>query len=76
MSKKAKEPVVKLGEVPEYTVTYSRVDKLWGVHINGQSVYILKRQAGKKKMYYVGTRYFNTLRNAIFSVVMGNSLPF
>lgn len=76
MSKKAKPVEVKLGNVPDYTVTYSRQEQLWGVHINGISVYILKRPIGKKKMYYVGTRYFNTLRNAIFSVVLGNSLPF
>ncbi|AGF88129.1 hypothetical protein SP058_00070 [Salmonella phage FSL SP-058] len=79
MSKKAKpvKPVeVKLGNVPDYTVTYSRQEQLWGVHINGISAYILKRPIGKKNMYYVGTRYFKTLRDAIFSVVLGNSLPF
>ena len=74
MSKKTKS--IKLGEVPEYTVTYSRLEQLWGVHINGISVYILKRFVGKRRMYYVGTRYFKTLRDAIFSVVLGNSLPF
>ena len=71
---KKQEPV--LGTVPEYTVSYSREEKLWGVHINGISVYILKRPIGKKNMYYISTRYFKTLRDAIFSVVLGNSLPF
>lgn len=79
MSKKSKSlklQEVKLGDVPDYLVTYSRIDRIWGVHINGTSVYILKRLVGKKYMYYVGSRYFKTLRNAIFSIVLGNSLPF
>ncbi|WDR22420.1 hypothetical protein PJM42_0014 [Salmonella phage vB_SenP_UTK0001] len=73
---KTKQAGIKLGNVPDYTVTYSRQEQLWGVHINGISAYILKRPIGKKNMYYVGTRYFKTLRDAIFSVVLGNSLPF
>lgn len=80
MSKKVKETnkagTVNLGYVPEYTVTYSREEKLWGVHINGMSTYILKRPVNKKNMYYVGTRYFKTLRDAIFSVVIGSTMPF
>ena len=80
MSKKVKETskvgTVNLGFVPEYTVTYSREEKLWGVHINGTSTYILKRPVNKKNMYYVGTRYFKTLRDAIFSVVIGSTMPF
>ncbi len=77
MTKKAKkEPVVKLGTVPNYTVSYSREEQLWGVHIDGTSTYILKRLVGKKKMYYVGTRYCKTLRDAIFSVVLGAMQPF
>ena len=71
---KKQEPV--LGTVPEYSVSYSREEKLWGVHINGTSTYILKRPVGKKNMYYVGTRYCKTLRDAIFSVVLGTLMPF
>lgn len=71
---KKQEPI--LGTVPEYTVSYSREEKLWGVHINGISTYILKRPVGKKNMYYVGTRYCKTLRDAIFSVVLGTLIPF
>lgn len=71
---KKQEPV--LGTVPEYTVSYSREEKLWGVHINGTSTYILKRPVGKKNMYYVGTHYCKTLRDAIFSVVLGSLMPF
>jgi hypothetical protein len=76
MSKKVAKPEVKLGDVPEYVVTYSREQKLWGVHINGESTYILKRKMGGKNMYYVGTRYIRTLRDAIFSVVLGTMTPF
>ncbi|AGF88333.1 hypothetical protein SP076_00010 [Salmonella phage FSL SP-076] len=76
MARKPSVKAPKLGDVPVYSVSYSRDEKLWGVHINGISVYILKRPIGKKNMYYVGTRYFKTLRDAIFSVVLGNMLPF
>ena len=73
---KAKKQKPVLGTVPEYTVSYSREEKLWGVHINGTSTYILKRPVGRQNMYYVGTRYCRTLRDAIFSVVLGTLLPF
>lgn len=81
MSKKttkvtSKKSNIKLGEVPDYNVTYSRDEQIWGVHMNEQSIYILPRLVGKKKMYYVGTRFFKTLRDAIFSVVLGNMSPF
>lgn len=78
MTKKAKSVEIKskLGVVPEYSVSYSREEKLWGVHIDGESTYILKRPVGKKNMYYVGTRYCKTLRDAIFSVVLGAMQPF
>ncbi len=66
----------KLPEIPEYKVTYSRETGVWAVHINQEVTYILKRQIGKKNMYYVGTAYRRTLRDAIFSVLLGNMLPF
>lgn len=72
MSKKVKETskvgTVNLGYVPEYTVTYSREEKLWGVHINGTSVYILKRPVNKKKTCTMLVHVISKLSGMLFSV--------